>query len=286
MTESTLNVLEPPLPAMPGSTLLLALSGWMDGGDVSTGTVQRLVQQQRAEPVAEIESDGFYIDNFPGTMEISALFRPHVRIAEGMIQSVEAPGNVFYADRAGNLLFFDGREPNLHWRRFGDGIFQFARLAQVTRIIFVGSFGGTVPHTREPRLFATISEASLRPLFARYKLRPSNYEGPGSFATYLMAQAGQHGMQMISLVAEIPGYLQGANPLSIEAVTRRLAAILGLEVDLARLRSASDEWESRVTAAVENDPELAERIKQLERDYDDELLNTSTPSEWLEDREP
>ena len=44
---------------------------------------------------------------------------------------------------------------------------------------------------------------------------------------------------MVSLVAEIPGYLQGTNPLSIEAVTRRLAKILKLPLDLDSLRTAS-----------------------------------------------
>ena len=40
------------------------------------------------------------------------------------------------------------------------------------------------------------------------------------------------GLEMTSLVAEIPGYLQGTNPLSIEAVTRRLTKILQLPLDL------------------------------------------------------
>ena len=37
---------------------------------------------------------------------------------------------------------------------------------------------------------------------------------------------------MAALVAEIPAYVQGRNPKCIEAVTRRLAGILGLQVRL------------------------------------------------------
>ena len=62
---------------------------------------------------------------------------------------------------------------------------------------------------------------------------------------------------MTSLVAEIPGYLQGANPVSIEAVTRRLAQILQLPLDLDSLRSASTDWELQVSSAVEQDDDLA-----------------------------
>ena len=74
---------------------------------------------------------------------------------------------------------------------------------------------------------------------------------------------------MASVVAEIPGYLQGTNPLSIEAVTRKLAVILGLSIDLTELRGASNEWESRVSEAVEKNPDLAKQVRKLEESYDD-----------------
>jgi proteasome assembly chaperone (PAC2) family protein len=77
---------------------------------------------------------------------------------------------------------------------------------------------------------------------------------------------------MVSLVAEIPGYLQGTNPLSIEAVTRRLAKILQLPLDLASLRSTSTKWEFKISNLVEQDEELAEEVRRLEELYDNELL--------------
>ena len=46
---------------------------------------------------------------------------------------------------------------------------------------------------------------------------------------------------MISLVAEIPSYLSGTNPYCIEAVTRRLAKMLNLRVDLDSLRAGQHE---------------------------------------------
>ena len=77
---------------------------------------------------------------------------------------------------------------------------------------------------------------------------------------------------MINIVCEIPGYLQGANPPSIDAVTRKLCHMLNLQVDLDALRRASDEWEVQVTQAVEKDSELAETVRRLEERYDNELI--------------
>ena len=43
---------------------------------------------------------------------------------------------------------------------FGDCVLELARRVGVRRVLFVGSFGGSVPHTREPRLYVTCSDAA------------------------------------------------------------------------------------------------------------------------------
>ena len=259
-------------PKLKDATLVLAFSGWMDGGDVSTGTVQRVVSLLDAKRIAEIDPETYYIYNFPGSMELTALFRPHVVIDEGLVKSYELPSNEFFSHDDANLVFFLGKEPNLCWRSFGDCIFRLAHEVGVTRIVFIGSFGGTVPHTREPRLYVACSDAKLMAEMEQYGLLRSDYAGPGSFTSYLMTRAESEGLQMLSLVAEIPGYLQGTNPLCIEAVTRRLAKILQLPLDLASLRSTSNEWEFRISNLVEKDEDLAEEVRKLEEQYDNKLL--------------
>ena len=259
-------------PRLDQATMVLAFSGWMDGGDVSTGTVRRLIALLDARRIAVIDPEPFYIYNFPGSMEVATLFRPHVEIHDGLVKTFEMPRNLFYCYEPAKLVFFIGKEPNLRWRTFGRCVFRLAREVGVRQILFVGSFGGTVPHTREPRLYVTCSDATLLPEMDKYFLQRSEYAGPGSFTTYLMTQARSAGLQMISLVAEIPGYLQGTNPSSIEAVTRRLAKILKLPLDLASLRSASTQWELQVSSAIEQDEQLAKKVRELEADYDDQLL--------------
>lgn len=260
------------IPALRDATLVLAFSGWMDGGDVSTGTVRRLVELLKAERFAEIDAEPYYILNFPGSMEIAALFRPHIQIKDGLVQSIEMPSNRFYLYEPANLVLFLGKEPHLRWKGFRDGILRLARLTSVRRIIFVGSFGGTVPHTREPRVYVTCSTPELLAEMRQYAVGRTGYQGPGSFSTYLMTQAPEAGIEMVSLVAEIPGYLQGTNPASIEAVTRRLSKLLHVPLDLDALRTASTRWELEVTSAVEQNEELAVTVRKLEEQYDNELL--------------
>src|SRR3954465_12384184 len=102
---STYNVLMPRTPLkihselkLTNATLLLALSGWMDGGEVSSGTVKQVMGRREVKRIGIIEPDDFYIYNFPGTMEISALFRPEVKYDDGIVTSLEMPSNTFWAD--------------------------------------------------------------------------------------------------------------------------------------------------------------------------------------------
>ena len=273
MAQDALTLLD--TPRIDGATMLLALTGWMDGGLVSTGTVKHLMEGRELVEVARINPAGFYIDNFPGSMEIAALFRPYVKYDRGLVETFEMPSNQFHADVVARMAFFVGKEPNLNWPGFADCIFKVVERLGVSRIIFMGSFGGSVPHTREPRLYGSVSERRLLPLLGKHALKPTEYEGPGSFATYLLATSPSWGVEMLSISAEIPGYLQGANPTSITAVTRRLASLLGVPVDLARLREASTEWEIQVSEIVEKDKKLAHTVRKLEEQYDNELIEAA-----------
>ena len=264
-------------PSLKDATLLMAFTGWMDGGEVSTGTVNRIVHLLEATPFAELNSEPFYIFNFPGSMETAAMFRPEIDIVDGLVLNVEMPENTFYWHEESNLVFFVGQEPHLCWPTFRDSLFYLAERIGISRFLFSGSFGGSVPHTRQPRLYITASEERLLDEMEPFNVRRTSYEGPGSFMSYLMTQVPSAGLEMISLIAEIPGYLHGKTPMSIEAVTRRLAKILQLPLELDSLRQASNNWEEHISTIVEENDELVEKIREMEKDYDDELISDSPP---------
>ena len=281
MPTNALTVLN--APRLSDGTMLLALTGWMDGGHVSTGTVRHLMRDRDLTAVGRVEPGGFYIDNFPGDMQVSAVFRPEVKHEGGLVTQFDMTENEIAADPAANLAFFVGREPNLDWPGFAAAVFEVCHRLEIRRVIFVGSFGGTVPHTREPRLFGSVSARALLPLLEKHHIRPSDYEGPASFASYLVHLAPKEGVEMLSMAAEIPGYLQGTNPTSIEAVSRRLSQILGIPVNLAKLRDASTAWELKVSDAIEKDDDLAATVRKLEDQYDNELIGVATVDDGDDD---
>ena len=282
MTSGKLNIYKKPKFKTP--CLLLGLSGWMDGGGVSTGTVKYLIKKLGAKRFAEIEPEGFYIYNFPGSMEITSIFRPHTRIKNGLIESYEVPTNTFFYNEKNELILFLGKEPNLQWREFAECIFSLCSEFDVKTIYFIGSVAGLVPHTREPRLFCSVSDAKLKETLQHYGVKFTDYEGPASIVTYLTANCNKRGLTMASLVATVPAYVQGNNPRCLEAITRRLVGILGLKIELDDLCEISDEFEKKLTDAVQGQPELASNISKLEEDYDNEIFDSEMGDlkKWLQ----
>lgn len=256
-----------------GASLLMGLSGWMNGGEVSTGVVDYLVRVLEAQPFAQILPDDFYLYSFPGTMEFAALFRPHCKIEDGLIQEFDMPVNQFWVAPEQRLILFTGKEPNLLWNRYADSLLTLCRRHEVRRIVFAGSVAGLVPHTREPRFLCSISEKHLREELEQHGMQFSRYTGPASFITYLTLRAQQAAIEMVSLVAEIPAYVQGYNPRCVEAALRHAGALLGLQLPISDLRNISEEFEKRLDVLIADQPELLEKIKMIEADYDDQVFD-------------
>lgn len=269
MQTELLSILEHPKLQAP--KLILGFSGWMDGGDVSTGTVGFLIDALSAVKLAEIDPSPFYLYNFPGSMEIASLFRPHVRIEKGLVCDIEDFHPTFYYDEQRNLILFTGKEPNLRWPEFARCIFALAADFAVSRIFFVGSVAGLVPHSREPLMYSSVSDEKLLEFVQRHELSPSSYEGPGSFITYLTTEARRANVELVTLVAGIPGYIQGVNEKCIAAMTRKLAALAEFPADFPELEAMTRQFEERVDKLVRQDSALAAQIEKIEAAYDEQL---------------
>lgn len=274
------------IPTVKNASMVFGLTGWLDGGSVSTGTIEYLRQVTHAKLIARINPNGFYLYHIPGSMETAATTRPHIRIEDGLLQSYDLPEAVFYQSESNNLVLFEASEPNLCWMEFADCMFEMCRQCDVKRIIFVGSVSGIIPHTREPRISCAVSNKNLKQRLSQLGVRFSNYAGPGSFANCILFGAMQRNIEMVSLVAEVPAYLQGYNPTCIEMAVKYVSRLLEIHVPVDSLRSLSDEFEKRVSELVNNEPELAQRVTQLEEIYDKDIFENEMGDmkNWLRQR--
>ncbi len=275
--------------------MVIGLTGWMDGGHVSTGTLAYLRERLEAQNFAEIDPLDFYIFHFPVTslpisvhledgravvqpvspMEFAAVFRPHAKIEDGVVREIQYPENLFHIARtpAGmpDLVLFNGEEPHIRWGAYCDCIFSVCEQMKIEEIYFVGSVASPIPHTREPRLRVSLADESLKPKLAEAGLSFSDYEGPSSIITSLIYHSLELGIKTSSLVVEIPHYPfleMPTYPRSIQKVTSALNDLLGLELDLTDLLEASREADSKLNALMETNEDFGELVAKLEETYE------------------
>jgi len=273
-------------PQLTEPKLLMGFSGWMDGGDVSTGTIGHLIGRLAAKRFACIEPEGFYIESFVGTMEMAALFRPSARIEDGLVKSFMRADNSFYASTEENLILFVGQEPNINWKKYTECVFTLCSEYHIRQIYFIGSVAGLVPHTREPKIFCSVSNEKLKDQYHQLGIGFSNYQGPAGIVTYLVKTAQERNIDMTSFVATVPIYIQGRNPKAIYSAARRICALLKFKIELEELEEAANVFENKLNELVEKQPELTEIIHKLEGDYDSEVFDSEMGDlkQWLQEK--
>lgn len=279
------------MPEIEDASLILGLTGWMDGGSVSTGAIGYFRERLAARRFAEIDPLDFYIFNFPvssipisvyledgravvqpiNPMEFAALFRPHCRIEDGVIEEVVYPQNDFWVAEESNVVLFSGAEPHVRWGGWCDCIFGLAEEMKIEDLWFVGSVASPIPHTREPRIHASVSSPELKDGLEEHGIGFSEYEGPASIITSLAWHAVPARVNFRSLVVEVPHYPfleMPSYPPSILKVAQALDDILGFGLDLSDLRASSEAAKARLDEVMAENDEFRELVTKLEEAYD------------------
>ena len=269
-------------PKIKNARMVVSFTGWMNGGDVSTGTVDYIRSKLKAVKFAEINPNPFYIFNFPGPMEMADEFRPYARVEQGILKDFFFPKNEFYYHEESNMILFKGKEPNINWEDYAGYIFELGEKYNLKRMYFIGSVAAATPHTRGIIASCYCSKEGLKKEVKNHGIKFTVYEGPGSITTYLTHLAKKKGIEMINFVAEIPIYIQSENPKAIKTMTEKLVKLLNLNIDTSDLTKEYLTFEKKINELLLNQPQLAEEIKKLEENYDKEFFDRKGGfEEWL-----
>jgi hypothetical protein len=250
-------------PALRGSTAIFAFEGWNDAGESATSALSFINDSIKTAPLAEIDSETFY--DFTVT-------RPEIVIDDDDQRHVRWPGNPFRYGSLGSsnglmpsneLVTCIGVEPHLRWRCFCDCIGEILKSVEVERVIMLGSYLADVVYSQPVQITGGASDASL---LDRIGVQPSTYQGPTGIAGVLGERFQQDGLEMVSLWAALPHYINARpNPRGALALVQVLSEYIGHTFDLEPLERSAAEFEERISKLVSRDPELSDYVKQLKR---------------------
>ena len=248
-------------PELRRPVLVAAFRGWNDGGQGASLGAGFLAKQWEATRFAEIDPESFY--DFQAT-------RPQVTLEEGMTRKLDWPDNGFFhaeipgADRDAVILL--GTEPNLRWRSFSELVLGLATDLGVERVVTFGSLLADVPHTRPAPVTAAATDETL---MEELGLEPSRYEGPTGIVGVLLDACRKADISSLSLWAAVPHYVSLApSPRAALSLVRRFGELMQLDIDLAELQQAADDYSEQVSEAVSSDADTAAYVEELERRVD------------------
>ncbi|HZT06129.1 MAG TPA: PAC2 family protein [Chloroflexota bacterium] len=253
-----MQVIEQPVLRRP--ILLLAFSGWVDGGQVGTSAVRYLIDRWGAKKFAELDPDSFY--NFTRV-------RPQVQIEPDFTRTITWPETAFYYHVAPVLerdfVLLLGIEPNYRWRTFSAEVQRVCEAVGVSSALSLGGVIAEVPHTRPAQIRVFSSDPDLIARFPELGARRGAYQGPTGIIGVISDGLTKAGIPVGNMRGAVPHYIAGsANPKVTHGLLARLNTLYDLGLDLSDLAQASRRFERQVNRALADRPEAADYVKKLE----------------------
>ncbi len=235
--------------------MLVALTGWVDGGLAGTGTLAAVAEALEAPRKF-------------ATLDLSDLLdlqqtRPTVSLTDGVTRKVDWPSIDLVAGSAGrDVIVVAGPEPSIRWRDVTSSLVDVAQRLDVQLAVTLGGMPSPVSHRRPINVLATASSRSVAQELGALR---ADYFGPTGAQTVLQVALGEAGVRSAGLWAQVPHYVAATpSPPAIRAMLERLRDVTGLTVDLHELDQQSDEYMERVEEGLSERPDVADMVRQLE----------------------
>lgn len=242
-------------PQLRDPVMLVALTGWVDGGLAGAGALGTVAEQlDEARTFASIDLSDL--------VDLQQT-RPTVSLVDGVTRRIEWPSIELVAGRAGrDVVLVAGPEPSIRWREFAGELVGAARKLGVTYAVTLGGMPSAVSHRRPIPVLATATSRSLAQEVAALR---ADYVGPTGAQTVLQVALGDAGIEAVGLWAQVPHYVAGTpSPPAVRALLERLREIAGVEVDLRALDEQSDAYNTKVEEGLAERPDVADFVQRLE----------------------
>jgi hypothetical protein len=248
-------------PQLRTPALVAAFEGWNDAGDAASDAVRWLARTIGAREFATLDAEEYF--DFQAA-------RPQVELVDGVVRRLAWPSVRFLAGgdlRIGReFVLCLGTEPNLRWPTFCEDVLHVANETGCTTAVTLGALLADVPHSRPVRVSGSAIDDETA---HRLGIERSRYQGPTGIVGVLHNAAREVGLSTGSFWAPVPHYVATPpNPKATRALLDRLAAFLGVRLDLTDLDIAAAAWERSVADVVAGDADVTSYVERLEARFD------------------
>jgi len=250
------------IPQLRRPVMVTAFEGWNDAADSATDAIEALELAWSAQPLGEIDPEDYY------DFQVN---RPTVALVDGVSRRVTWPTTrITLAESAPerrDVVLVRGLEPNMRWRSFCAEIIEAANRLGIDEVVNLGALLSDSPHSRPVPVSGTAADGETA---RRLGLEQSSYEGPTGIVGVFNDACIRAGLPAISLWAAVPHYVaQPPCPKATLALLRNLEDVLEIAIPYGDLAEMAVAWERGVDQLAEEDSEVAEYVRTLERQKDE-----------------
>ncbi|MBZ5733655.1 PAC2 family protein [Nocardioides sp. TRM66260-LWL] len=245
-------------------TMVVALDGFLDAGNASARAAQHLVDLAETTGEARVVAT-FDVDE----LHDYRARRPAVSFVRDHYDAYDAPRLVVRLLRdLGDtpFLLLHGPEPDVRWEAFCRAVGEVVERFGVDRVVQMGSVPMAVPHTRPIALTHHANDPSL---LSGESMWSGELRVPSSAQALLEIRLGEQGHAALGFVAHIPHYLAQLDyPRASAALLEQVELAGRLTLDLSGLHAEAEDRDVEIAAHLAANPEIAEVVTALERQYD------------------
>jgi proteasome assembly chaperone (PAC2) family protein len=250
------------IPPLRNPVMVTAFEGWNDAADSATDAIESLELAWSARPVGEIDPEDYY------DFQVK---RPSVALVDGVSRRISWPtSRITLAESVPDrrdVVLLRGIEPNMRWRSFCAEIVDAAGRLGIDQVVNLGALLSDSPHSRPVPVTGSAADAETA---RRLGLERSSYEGPTGIVGVFNDACVLAGLPTITLWAAVPHYVaQPPCPKATLALLRNLEDVLDIAIPYGDLAEMATAWERGVDQLAEEDAEVAEYVKTLERQKDE-----------------
>lgn len=240
--------------------MLVSVAGHTDAGSLSDQLADALLDSLPHRPVASFDVDELY--DYRSR-------RPQVTFTENQFSDYRGPKLDLFEVRDAMdrpFLLLTGDEPDFQWERVTRTVLQLIEELDVKLLVTVDSLGLPAPHTRPVGVTA---HGNRKDLVEGISTWAPSAQIEAGISQMLELRADQAGRDVVGYTLHVPHYLAGGRyPQVAVAALEYAGAACELMLPSDELREAARSVDADVSRQVEQAPEIAQLVKQLESNFD------------------